>query len=105
MLIEMLMKRKLWNWLPTRLCPECGANVFSCVEADELVDLQAPGRMPICWNCSALLVVDQDRNLRVPTAEEIKKLVDLGVLHELQAVQTATRDMNEKPSIHTRSML
>jgi hypothetical protein len=94
------VKRKLFDFLPTKLCPECGANVYSCVEADRLVDLQAPGRMPICWSCSALLVVDQKRNLCVPTAAEIKKLVDLGVIREIEAVQGAGRDMNEAAAAH-----
>jgi hypothetical protein len=89
------VKRKLFDFLPTKLCPECGANVYSCVEADELVDLQAPGRMPICWHCAALLVVDENRNLRVPTSLEIEKLVDLGVITEFGAVQAFSHAINQ----------
>lgn len=78
------------HWLPPMLCPLCGANVYSCVEPHPGIDIQAPGRMPICWHCDALLVVTADgRRLRVPTAGEIARLVASGKMTEIEGAQAA----------------
>jgi hypothetical protein len=81
--------------LPEKPCPQCQANVYSYVEAvdlvDDLVDVQEPGRMPICWSCGTLLVVGIDRVLRLPTIEELTELIRNGTMREIEAVRDALR--------------
>ena len=80
--------------VPEASCPRCGHKfnrLGSLEHPDEAPD---PGSTVVCIGCAGVLVVDEGRRVRIPTAKEVADIANGDGWPELQRTIASVRRMH-----------